>query len=102
MTKIKKFIEKIDIKSVSVSVVVRLIMMIVAMIAWVFKMFGIIPPQLNESDVFNVVITLFGIIAFLQAYWKNNSWTKAAQIADSVMQYKKEELKGVDWNEKSK
>lgn len=100
MQKIKNFINSIKLEAVAPSTIVRLIMVMIAIAAWILKMFGIIPPAVDENTVFNIVITTFGIIAFLQSYWKNNSWTESAQIADEVMKYKKEELKGVDLNER--
>ena len=102
MSKFKDIINDINIDSVSPAVVRRLVVMIIAMIAWVCKMFDIVPPEIDESAIFNIVIVIFGIISFLQCYWKNNSWTQSAQIADSVMGMKREELKGADLNEKSK
>lgn len=101
MIKIKNFIKKIKLKSVSAATIVRLVMMVLAIVAWILKMFGVMPPAVDESTIADVVLVVFGIVAFLQAYWKNNSWTEAAQIADGVMKYKKEELEGADWHERN-
>ena len=101
MIKIKNFIMSIKVESVSVATIVRLIMMIAAIVIWILKMFDIMSPAIDESIVANIVIVLFGLVTFLQSYWKNNSWTEAAQIADAVMQCKKEELGGVDFNERN-
>lgn len=101
MIKIKNFIKNIKLEAVSATTIVRLVMMVVAIIAWILKMFGIVPAAVDENTIFNIVIVAFGVISFLQAYWKNNSWTESAQIADEIMKYKKEELKGADWNERN-
>lgn len=101
MCKIKNFIKNIKLEAVAPATIARLIMMILAIIVWILKMFGIMPPSIDESAVADIVIALFGIITFLQAYWKNNSWTEAAQVADEIMKYKKEELEGVEWNERN-
>lgn len=91
----------IKVESVSVATIVRLIMMIAAIVIWILKMFDIMSPAIDESIVANIVIVLFGLVTFLQSYWKNNSWTEAAQVADEIMKYKKEELEGVEWNERN-
>lgn len=101
MLKIKNFIKNIKLDAVAPTTIARLIMMIIAIAAWGMKMFGIVPPEIDENLIFNIVITAFGVIAFLQAYWKNNSWTESAQIADKVMKCKKEELKGAEWDERN-
>lgn len=100
MCKIKNFIKSIKLESVAPATIVRLIMIIIAIVTWILKMFEIMPPEIDESIVADVVIATFGIVTFLQSYWKNNSWTEAAQVADEIMNYKKEELKGVDLDEK--
>lgn len=101
MIKIKNFIMSIKLETVSVATIVRLIMMITAIVIWILKMFGVMSPAIDESIVANIVIVLFGLVTFLQSYWKNNSWTEAAQIADEVMQSKKEELEGDVLNERN-
>lgn len=101
MCKIKNFIKNIRLDAVAPATVVRLIMVIIAIIVWILKMFGIMPPTIDESVIADVVITAFGVITFLQSYWKNNSWTESAQVADEIMKYKKEELKGAEWDERN-
>lgn len=89
--KIKTIINKINLKNVKVSTWVRLIMMLIALISYLVKEFGLVPPEVTENVVYNIVITAFTVISFLQAYWKNNSFTKAAQEADDYLNLLKEE-----------
>lgn len=89
--KTKKTIQDIDLSQVNAGTVVRLIMVLISCILYVVKVCGIEIPLIDESVVSSIVIVVFGLISFLQAYWKNNSWTKAAQEADAIMQEKKSE-----------
>ena len=92
LEKFKKFIQSINLSGVSTGAVVRGIMVLISIVAFILKLFEVQIPVIDESIVLDVVIALFGTISFLQAYWKNNSFTNAAQEADKVMQEKKVEL----------
>ena len=89
LTKLKKFIQSIDLSGVSMGTVVRLIMIVISCGLYIAKMVGVEIPVVDENTVATAVVTVFGIISFLQSYWKNNSWTTAAQDADKLMQEKK-------------
>ena len=100
MSKIKNFIGKIRLEAVAPATIVRFIVLIIAIALWILKMFGIIPSRINNNIIFNIIIIVFGVFVFLYVYWKNNSWTEPALVADEIMNFKKEKLKGVDWNER--
>ena len=91
--KIKTVITTINLKKVKISTWVRLLMMIIALVSYLAKEFGLIPPEVTENDVYNIVIAIFTVVSFLQAYWKNNSFTEAAQEADSYFNLLKEDYK---------
>lgn len=91
--KFKTIIKTIDLKNVKISTWVRLMMMMIALISYLAKEFGLVPPEVTENEVYNIVIIVFMVISFLQAYWKNNSFTEAAQEADSYFNLLKEDYK---------
>lgn len=91
--KFKTVIKTINLKNVKVSTWVRLAMMVIALVSYLLKEFGLVPPEISENQVYNVVIAIFTVISFLQAYWKNNSFTEAAQEADSYFKLVKEDYK---------
>lgn len=82
----KKFIQSINLNGVTYGTVTRLIMMLITAVVYILSLFDIEIPVVGESTVASIVIAVFGIISFLQSYWKNNSWTQAAQDADAVME----------------
>lgn len=92
MTKVKNFINGLDVKNTNISTIVRLIALVVAGVYWVLKGFGVTPPAIDQNVIVNGVMLVFGAIAAIQSYWKNNSWTTAAQEADNIMKDKKTEL----------
>lgn len=91
--KIKTVITTINLKKVKISTWVRLLMMIIALVSYLAKEFGLVPPEVTENEVYNIVIAAFTVVSFLQAYWKNNSFTEAAQEADSYFNLLKEDYK---------
>lgn len=90
---VKKFISQIDLVNVSVSTWVRFIQMIISIIAIICKIFNVIIPSIDDNILINIVIGVFTVISFLQCYWKNNSFTTAAQVADIYMHNAKEREK---------
>ena len=92
MKKLKQFIQSINLQGVTVGTIVRTVMLIISIVIFILKAFGVEIPVIEENTVTDVIIALFGLISFLQAYWKNNSITKAAQEADKIMQEKKGEV----------
>ena len=92
MKKLKQFIQSINLQGITVGTIVRTVMLIISIVIFILNAFGVEIPVIEENTVTDVIIALFGLISFLQAYWKNNSITKAAQEADKIMQEKKGEI----------
>ena len=92
MKKLKQFIQSINLQGVTVGTIVRTVMLIISIVIFILKAFGVEIPVIEENTVTDIIIALFGLVSFLQAYWKNNSITKAAQEADKIMQEKKGEV----------
>lgn len=89
MKKVKDFIKTINVSGITVSTWVRSIMLILSVTVYVLKLFDVTIPVVDENVISEVLVALIGVISFLQAYWKNNSITKAAQEADEIMKQKK-------------
>ncbi len=90
MKRIKQFILNINFSRVSAGAVTRLVMLLLSLVFYLMKIFHLVPPAIDEDLVCNLIIAFFGVLAFLQSYWKNNSWTFAAQQADEIMEQLKE------------
>lgn len=78
----KTTIQCININKVSLGTWVRTVMLMISAVIYVAETVGIKIPVVDENKVANTLMVLFGIISFLQCYWKNNSFTDAAQEED--------------------
>lgn len=77
-----------NLKNVSAGTWVRLVLLVAVLINNALTVFGI-NPVVTEGIAGEAAVTVTTVLAALTAYWKNNSFTEAAIIADEVM----EELK---------
>lgn len=68
---------------------VRTIVLALALINQVLTMNGRGPIEVADEDVNMLVSTIFTIVASIVAWWKNNSFTKAAIEADKHMKENK-------------
>ena len=75
--------------------VVRTIMLLIVVINMVLKNTGKQPIEIAESDVYSTIEMVVSVVIILLSWWKNNSFTKNAQIADEYLQ----ELKKFDEEE---
>lgn len=84
-----------DLK-VTPGTIARTIILVIAIINQILEMNGksIIPIQ--DEQIQEVVSLIFDIVAFVWVFWKNNSFTKNALIADKVLS----DLREVDENGK--
>ena len=85
MKQIKRFIINVNLSEVSAGAVARLLMLLLSAVFYLMKVFDLVPPAVDENLLCNLVIAFF-----LQSYWKNNSWTYAAQQADELMEQLRE------------
>ncbi len=69
--------------------IVRTIILALALINQALVMFGKSPLNIADDDIATVVSLIFTITSTAIAWWKNNSFTKAAIKAD----FYKDELK---------
>lgn len=69
--------------------IIRTIVLGIALLNQIFAMFGISQLDIDDDVIYQVVTAIATIGSAVWAWWKNNSFTEAAQEADKVL----EELK---------
>ena len=62
------------------------------------KKYGMYPIEIEESVMFDFVSAVWLIAGVIVAWWKNNSFTKPAIIADGVMKHIKA-IEPIDYTE---
>lgn len=72
-----------DIAPLEISTVVRTVVLAIALINQVISSLGFIALEVDEQAIYSFISLLFTGIASLWAWWKNNSFTKAARAADA-------------------
>ena len=80
MTKIKDIFT--NLSGVKTSTWIRLIMLVLSLVNLILGAFGIAPITFDENELYTVVSVIFAVITGIVAFWKNNSFTSAAQAAD--------------------
>lgn len=78
---------------VKVETIVRLIVLLIALINQLLVAIGKSPLPFENETVTEFVSVLITVLAAAWAWWKNNSFTKAAIEADEIMKQKKAENK---------
>ena len=87
---------RINLRGVTPRTWVRTIVLLVALINQGLTTFGANPLPVSESEVYAIGTLVVTIASAIWAGWKNNSFTAAAQEADTVLQSIREEA---DWEE---
>lgn len=72
-------------KEVKTDTIIRTIVLVLALINQVLAIAGKEAIPITDEDVYQVVTIIVTIGAALWAWWKNNSFTKAAIIGDMAM-----------------
>lgn len=83
MTKIKDIIS--NLSGVSVGTWVRLILMVISLVNMALAAAGKAPISADYTEIYTVVSVIFSAIVGIASYWKNNSFTAAAQAADEFL-----------------
>ena len=78
---------------VKVETIVRLIVLIIALVNQLLVAIGKSPLPFENETVTEFVSVLITVLAAAWAWWKNNSFTKAAIEADEIMKQKKAQKK---------
>ena len=69
--------------------IIRTIVLGIALLNQIFAMFGVSQLDIDDDVIYQLVTAIATIGSAVWAWWKNNSFTEAAQEADKVL----EELK---------
>lgn len=72
-------------KSVSPGAWVRLALLIASLVGAGLKITGICDCVTDNEQLENTVTVIVMVVVALASYWKNNSFTQAAQAADDIM-----------------
>jgi SPP1 family holin len=67
------------------STIVRTVVLVVMLINQLLAAFGKSPLPFSDEEVDTFVSTVLTAVSALWAWWKNNSFTKAALKADEVL-----------------
>jgi len=74
---------------VKADTVARTIFLALTLINLLLSSLGKVPLQLEESQIYEICTLAAVIVASLSAWWKNNSFTKAAIKADTLLESEK-------------
>lgn len=73
------------LKSVAPGAWVRLALLIASLVGAALKITGVCDCITDNETLENAVTVIVMAVVALASYWKNNSFTEAAQAADEVM-----------------
>ena len=81
-------------EKISVGTVIRTVCLILALVNLTLETFGkrIIP--ISDEQVSELITLIFTIVTSVISFWKNNSFTQEAIIADGLMKDMKNTRKG--------
>lgn len=80
-------------KNISKETVIRTVILIVTLINTLLTALGLNPLPFSENEIYQAISTVCTVAAAIWAWWKNNSFTKAAIKADEIMKQMKEAAK---------
>lgn len=90
MNKLKNFLEQINVKDIKASTYVSAVVLIFTMVNYVLNIMGKPVININENEIAAWVTTIVGVAGIIYSWYKNQSITKPAQVADDVMQILKD------------
>lgn len=88
--KIQKFLDRIKWKEIPPATYVRYILMIISVINIIATRFGWNPISISETELYQTVSDVLGVLILIANTWFNNSVTEEALDADM---YKKNLVK---------
>ena len=77
---------------VSKGTIARTIILALALINQVLTSLGYQVLNVSDEEINTLISTIFTIVAAITAWWKNNSFTKAALKADVVLREEKADI----------
>ncbi len=78
-----------DTNKITAGTIARTIVLLLALVNQCLSMAGIQVIPIADEDINTLVTTLWTVIAAIVAWWKNNSFTRAARAGDAVMRQEK-------------
>lgn len=80
-------------KNVSKDTIVRTVVLVITLANTLLTAFGKNPLPFSETEIYQAISSVLTVAATIWAWWKNNSFTKAAIKADEYMHELKEAAK---------
>ncbi len=80
-----------DIKNISAGTIARTAVLLLTLINQVLTILGYCPLGIEDGQLELLISTAWTIGAAVWGFWKNNSFTSAAQAGDNVMKGLKSE-----------
>ena len=90
MNKLKNFLSQINVKDIKPSTYVSAVVLIFTMVNYVLNIMGKPVINMNENEIAAWVTAIVGVAGIIYSWYKNQSITKPAQVADDVMQILKD------------
>lgn len=78
--------KNINLKGVSKQTWVRTVVLVLALVNQALVMFGVTDNEVELETWTRYATYAFTVISAIWSWWKNNSFTKKAQEADTVLQ----------------
>lgn len=90
MNKLKKFLSQINVKDIKPSTYVSAVVLIFTMVNYVLNIMGKPAININENEIGAWVTAIVGVIGIVYSWYKNQSITHPAQVADDIMRILKD------------
>ena len=90
MNKLKKFLSQINVKDIKPSTCVSAVVLIFTMVNYVLNIMGKPVININENEIAAWVTAIVGVVGIIYSWYKNQSITHPAQVADDIMKILKD------------
>ena len=90
MNKLKKFLSQINVKDIKPSTYVSAVVLIFTMVNYVLNIMGEPVININENEIAAWVTAIVGVVGIIYSWYKNQSITHPAQVADDIMKILKD------------
>lgn len=90
MNKLKNFLEQINVKDIKASTYVSAVVLIFTMVNYVLNIMGKPVININENEIAAWVTAIVGVVGIIYSWYKNQSITHPAQVADDIMKILKD------------
>lgn len=81
-------------EQISVGTIIRTVCLILALVNLTLETFGKSVIPISDEQVSELITLIFTIVTSVISFWKNNSFTQEAIIADGLMKDMKNTKKG--------